>query len=157
MEFVVNEWLPEYLIPTATDEEMEKVNRFLQAFLNRGDMLVVRNPSAFLGKVHRFRKKYDYDNEAREKLKYLIAQILENADICKLVDEEEIELPEPTNTLLLEEGTNYNSDRYLFEAATAIEAEDKIIVTTDVKLKEQMEDDPNFKVILLDDFLEDYS
>ena len=32
MDFVVNEWLPEYLRPTANPEEREKASAFLKAF-----------------------------------------------------------------------------------------------------------------------------
>lgn len=48
----------------------------------------------------------------------------------------------------------FNSDTYLFEAAML--SRDKIIVTTDEKLANQMRDVDTFRVVLLSDFLNDY-
>ncbi len=50
---------------------------------------------------------------------------------------------------------NFSSDQYLFEAASAITAE-KLIITTDVRLKEQFSDQPWCDIVLLSEFLETY-
>lgn len=53
-----------------------------------------------------------------------------------------------------EEGSNYASDQYLFEAAWC--ADSKIIVTTDIRLIEHMKNVGPFKLFSLEVFLEKF-
>ncbi|MCB0518392.1 MAG: hypothetical protein H6577_02640 [Lewinellaceae bacterium] len=156
MELVVNEWLPDYLRPDATDEAKGQVEQFLNSFMKRPDILYVKDPSPFLDKVYKYQKAFDYDIKSREAIKMFIKLVLRNnPDKCIMVNVDEVK-PLPDNTLekLNEAGTNYNSDTYLFEAAN--NTADKIIITTDTKLQKQMADDEHFQVVLLEDFLNDY-
>lgn len=155
MELVVNEWLPEYLRPNAAEQEKQLVEQFLNSFMQRTDLLFVKDPSPFLDKIQRFQKEYDYDLKAREAFKLFIKHILRNPEKCTLLMEGEIiALPMATLEKLNEEGTNFSSDTYLFEAANS--TADKTIITTDVKLQRQMANDKTFQVVLLEDFLKDY-
>ena len=155
MELVVNEWLPEYLRPNASDEEKELVEQFLNSFMQRSDKLFVKDPSPFLDKIHKFQKEFDYDVKAREAFKMFIKHILRNPEKCTLLMDDELEaLPERTLEKLNEKGKNFDSDTYLFEAANSTAA--KTIITTDVKLKNQMEEEEQFQIVLLKDFLKDY-
>ncbi len=154
MDFVVNEWLPEYLRPTANPEERERAVLFLRAFIIKPkDRIVVREPSDFLRKIHRFRKEFDYDNGSRELYKNLIKAILENSEKClQILDSDSPKLPAELQEKL--SIGNFSSDTYLFEAAQL--SDSKIIVTTDERLQKHIADTAGFKVVLLDDFLRGY-
>jgi DNA replicative helicase MCM subunit Mcm2 (Cdc46/Mcm family) len=155
MELVVNEWLPEYLRPNASDVEKRLAEQFLNSFMQRSDRLFVKDPSPFLDKIHRFQKDFDYDIKSREAFKTFIKLILRNPERCTLVMEDELkELPKSTSEKLNQAGTNFHSDTYLFESANL--TANNIVITTDVKLKNQMADDEHFQVVLLEDFLKDY-
>ena len=154
MEFVVNEWLMEYLRPNANEEHRQLAERFLERFTKRTqDKIFIREPSPFLDKALRYPK--DFRNyEIVALYQNFIKFILLNPQKCKRIDIETIALPLEVVEKLNLPNTNYISDTYLFEAATF--TKDKIIVTTDEKLVHQMQDIGEFKVILLTDFLENY-
>ena len=153
MEFVVNEWLPEYFRPNATPEEKEKLEIFLNKFMVRNDKLFVRRPSEFLSKILLLSKHYQYDNKVHTNLKSFISNILQNSDRCVFVNDNEFEL-EGAIIDKLKEGGNTISDQYLFEAAARTAT--KTIITTDAKLKKWMGNEKTFKIELLDDFLTSY-
>ncbi len=153
MELVVNEWLPEYFKPNASNGEKAKLEKFLNTFTERNDKIFVRRPSEFYRKIHRYKKDYQNNLKVNEQLGRFINYILINSDRCFIVDDGEFELPEVTVSKLSEPG-NYKSDTYLFEAASVTET--KLIITTDEKLKSHMEDNGIFNVQLLDEFLANY-
>jgi hypothetical protein len=154
MEFVVNEWLPEYFKATAHLHERKKLQHFLNTFLLRGDKIYVRRPSPFLVKIERLAKDFQQnDIQQYRELKKFYSTILLDSDRCKFIKDGEFELPETTRKKLIS-GGNTISDVYLFEAASATTT--KIILTTDAKLKALMEEDGNFKIHLLDSFLKNY-
>ena len=153
MEFVVNEWLPEYFKPDATIEEKRKLEKFLNKFMERNDKMFVRKPSEFLRKILRYANDYQTNNKAYENINRFIKFIYLDSERCKLIHDGEFELPESIRNKLIE-GGNTISDIYLFEAASATEA--KLILTTDVKLKNLMENEGIFRVELLDGFLANY-
>ena len=63
MEFVVNEWLPEYFKPDATSEQKLQLEKFLNKFMVRNDKIYVRKPSEFLRKILRYAN--DYQNNPK--------------------------------------------------------------------------------------------
>jgi hypothetical protein len=153
MDFVVNEWLSEYLRPTADKEKHGKVLFFFKALMQKAeDRIVVREPSDFLRKIHRYRKEFDYDLASREAYKFFIRTILENSEKCLQIPREGLQ---PLPAELLEKLGEGHSDIYLFEAAQ--HSDSKIIVTTDERLQDRVAGIEGFKVILLDDFLKTYS
>ncbi|HEV8081583.1 MAG TPA: hypothetical protein VGP55_00170 [Chitinophagaceae bacterium] len=153
MEFVVNEWLPQYFKPDASIEEKQKLELFLNKFLERKDKIFVRRPSEFLRKIHRFKKDYQYNIKTYNEIGKFINLILLDSDRCFFVDDDEFKLSEAIINKLVE-GGNTVSDTYLFEAASA--TKNKLILTTDMKLKTFMANEETFRVELLDDFLEKY-
>ncbi|MFH1004468.1 MAG: hypothetical protein V1781_03090 [Bacteroidota bacterium] len=153
MEFVVNEWLPEYFRHDASDEEKEKLKKFLNKFMVEKDKLFVRKGSEFLRKIHRYKKDYQYNIKVYNEIGKFIDNILRDSDRCFFVDDDEFELPD-TIIDKLTKGGNTISDKYLFEAA--IMTTTKTIITTDVKLKTFMIDEKTFTIKLLDDFLMNY-
>ena len=154
MELVVNEWLMEYLRPNASHAEKALAQQFLQRFMQReDDKIFVREPSAFLDKVFRYTKVYINNTEILQFYRQFIKQILLNQNKCCRVTEN-VDLNDALLEKLNQPNTNFNSDTYLFEAATF--TKDKIIVTTDEKLAYQMRNIEAIKVVLLSDFLKDY-
>lgn len=154
MEFVVNEWLMEYLRPNASHAEKALAQKFLQRFMQReDDKIFVREPSAFLNKAFRYAKEYQNNTEIVQFYRRFIKEILINQNKCFIVTET-VDLPLTLLEKLNQPNTNFNSDTYLFEAATF--TKDKIIVTTDERLAHQMRDIEGIKVVLLSDFLKDY-
>lgn len=153
MEFVVNEWLPEYFKPNASNDEKQKLEKFLNRFIERNDKIFVRRPSEFYRKIYRYKKDYQNNLKVNEQIGKFINFILINSDRCFIVDDGEFELSEEIRNKLIE-GGNTASDIYLFEAASATKA--KIIFTTDIKLKDLMKNESSYQVELLDIFLVNY-
>jgi predicted nucleic acid-binding protein len=153
MELVVNEWLPEYFKPDATQEEKQLLQLFLQKFLQKNDTIVVRKPSPFLKKIDKYAKDYQTNQKVYQHLKNFIQLILKDSNRCIFVNDENEFAISNSAKEKLQQG-NYNSDEYLFEAA--LFADSKIIVTTDIRLVDQMKDQEQFKVMPLKVFLENY-
>lgn len=153
MDLVVNEWLPEYFRPNASNNEKQKLEKFLNRFIEKNDKIYVRRPSEFYRKIHRYKKDYQNNLKVNEQIGKFINLILLDSDRCIIVDDGEFELSDEIKKKLIE-GGNTVSDTYLFEAASATKT--KLILTTDVKLKALMENNETFKVELLDTFLINY-
>lgn len=152
MELVVNEWLPEYFRPDASEEQKRLLEFFLNKFYEKGDTIYIRRPSEFLRKIYRFAKDYHYDEKCYENITKFLNFILYESERAVWIDEVEQKLPSETIQRL--SSGNYSSDTYLFEAA--IHTSSKLIITTDERLAIQMRDDEVFKVQLLTDFLKAY-
>ncbi len=154
MDFVVNEWLPAYFRPEASRGEKLRLQTFLLRFMERGDRIIVREPSPFIDKILRYASDYQRQHEIVTPIRNFIKNILEDSQRCVRVFEHEVEeLPESVAEKLLV--GNYSSDKYLFEAATAI-AGGKLIVTTDARLQAHFEDEKWCILELLPEFLEAY-
>lgn len=153
MELVVNEWLPEYFKPNATNEEKEKLEKFLNKFLERNDKIFVRLSSEFFRKILRYASDYQNHPKIYSNIHLFITAIYLDSNRCRIIHDIDFELSLDIRSKLIE-GGNTESDTYLFEAASATSS--KIIITTDVKLKEWMTNVGEFNIILLDDFLETY-
>jgi hypothetical protein len=149
MDFVVNEWLPEYFKPDATAVEKQLLSQFIVKFLAKNDKIFVKNPSPFLEKLYRFEKYYT-DTKIKAQIKFFIAKVLEDSERCVWV-KDEIVLPDNIEKLFT---GNFGSDRYLFEAA--FQTETKKIITTDAKLRMQFEENQIFELVDLSIFLETY-
>ncbi len=153
MEFVVNEWLPEYFKPEAPIEEKRKLKRFLNRFHEKGDKIFVRRTSPFLNKIYKFSKDYQNYHDTFLQLTDFFKLVLLDSEKCFFVDDDDFELSDLIRKKLIETG-NYVSDTYLFEAASLTDS--KLIITTDERLQAFMKNEPSFKIVLLDDFLLTY-
>jgi len=76
MELVINEWLPEYFRPDAEKSEKEMLEKFLNRFFAKEDIIFVRSPSPFLQKILRFAKVYQANAKAYQSLSMFINLIL---------------------------------------------------------------------------------
>ncbi len=146
MEIVVNEWLLEYMKPKAKQKEREAVNTFFEK-IDKGQIkIVVRRPSAFLNKCHKYRKIFHGDPYSRTALKRFIATVLKDTTKCRFVDDNELSPLSSDCKKILTQG-NLNSDAYLFEAANT--TKQKVIITTDAKLAKAFSKSQSFQVTLL--------
>ena len=156
MEYVVNEWLLDYFRYNDGTAEKEKLYKFLAYFSSNDDVIIVRIPSPFSKKLYDYANVLQNDHEKYQHLKLFINIILDS-DKCKIFPEWEYPTPSLSANLnsKLNQG-NFGSDRYLFETAMFITKNEKIIITTDAKLVEHVKEISEFKLILLNDFLEKY-
>ena len=165
MDFVINEWFPEYLRPAEARGNSELNHRLAQDFLynfeQKNDLLLVRNGSPFVSKILKYSDDFGDYPKSRKLFKRFIATVLKDSERCRQIyDSDLIEFSATTKRLLeldvaeIQRKHNFYSDTYLFEAAQ--HAESKIIVTTDKRLQEHMKDDAGFEVCLLEVFLEKY-
>lgn len=152
MEFVVNEWLPEYLKPTASIEDKRKIIRFIELFLMKENArLLVRRPSPFLTKLYRLEKDFPNDLLGIRPVKNFIRLVIQDSNKCRFIDSNEFK-PLPESLVKLLSMGNYASDTYLFEAAYSLTS-GYLIVTTDEKLVNHVGDKADCQLILLDEFL----
>jgi len=115
MDFVVNEWLPEYFKPAALAEEKRQLETFLNRFWQRNDRIIVKRPSPFLEKIYKCAKAYQEHPEIVDPMRSFIKLILENSEKCVFIDDQDTpSLPQAISGLLSQPGTNYSSDTYLF-------------------------------------------
>lgn len=155
MEFVINEWLPEYLRADADKKNNSLAIKFLKKFLQSNDKIIVKIPSPFTNKIYKCEKVYSGFPSAAENYRNLRDIIFANTERTRWIYQSEIkEIPKITYDKLHAVGTNFYQDLYLFE--TAHLSESKLIITTDAALKDFMKDDPHFKIQLLEDFLPQY-
>jgi hypothetical protein len=153
MEFVINEWFPEYFIYPEGSKEKTFLKKFVNKFYNSKDVLFIKRPSEFWSKLHRYSKQYHANEDIYRELKIFISVILQDSNRVKIIDED-IELPNEVLGKLNIMNTNFFSDQYLFEAA--FKSDSKIIVTTDIKLIGHMGKSEFYNLVLLDDFMEEY-
>lgn len=155
MEFVINEWFPEYCKTDATEEQRKLLLDFLGIFLSKNDVLIIKKPSSFYNKLNTLTKHYRSHRDPKFYLllKEIQKTILNDSNKVKYINHD-IFLDGKILELLNKEGTNFSSDIYLFEAAFI--SDSKIIVTTDKKLVKLVSENENYKVIMLDNFMSTY-
>lgn len=149
MEIVVNEWLLDYLLPDAAEEERNLARRFMIAWPKKNDKVVIRRQSPFTRKLYRYLKATETKIDFNRPFLRLHKFLFRDSDKTILVEESEItKLP---NEL---EATTPPDDKYLIELAYS--KPDRIILTSDTKLKEQLKDEIHLKIYLLEEFLQNY-
>lgn len=122
--------------------------------MERGDRIIVKEPSPFINKILRYANDYQHIHEIVTPIRFFIKNILNDSLRCiRVSDEETAELPNSIEEKLAI--GNFGSDKYLFEAASTIEDE-KLIVTTDARLQTHFEDEDWCRLELLPDFLNSY-
>jgi predicted nucleic acid-binding protein len=151
MEIVINEWFPEFFIHPEGSKEKNRLRQFVNIFYNSKDVLVIKRPSEFWSKLHRYAKANQNNEEVYKELKTFIRAVLQDSRRVIYIDDE-VALPIEIDNLLNIPNTNFSSDQYLFEAA--YQSESKIIVTTDQKLIDHMGQSEHYRLIHLDNFIE---
>jgi hypothetical protein len=149
MEIVINEWLLEYLRPDAQESDKRQAVHFLNVFLRKRDMLVVKRSSPFVDKFYRFMKQFGSNTAFKKNFSKLNNILFRDADKTIIVDENDLRnLPDD-----ITDKTPVD-DLYLIELWYA--KKERIVLTTDVRLKEKLKDVSGLNICLLSEFLQDY-
>lgn len=149
MEIVVNEWLLDYICPNSDLNKTSMAIQFINAVVKKCDKIVIRRPSPFVSKFYRNMKKFGWNPIFKKYSKKMHQLLFLNSDKTVIVDDADInKLPKG-----IEEKIPCD-DIYLIELAYS--SEDKIIITTDKRLKEKLHDVDDLKVYLLEEFLVEY-
>ncbi len=148
MEIVVNEWLLEYLRPDAQESDRATVIQFLNVFVQKCDKLVIKRESRFT------RKFYDYSKRSEQFVNTkpffsMLHRLFRDADRTVIADDSDLqELPGD-----IAKKTPCD-DKYLIELWYA--KQDRMVLTTDAKLKDKLKDVPGLRISLLEEFLPNY-
>lgn len=150
MEMVVNEWLLEYLCPDAKESNTNLAIRFVNAWVTKCDKVVIRRPSPFVTKFYRYWQKFGQDTDFKKRFSKLNQLLFINSDKTVIADDSDIK--KLKNEV---EAKTPSDDKYLIELAYS--EPDRIVVTTDRRLKDKLQGEANLKIYLLEEFLHKYS
>ena len=149
MEIVVNEWLLHYLCPDAQESDRMTAVRFVNILVRKCDKMVIKRNSPFVVKFYRFMKQFESDTSSKQRFSKLNRLLFLDSDRTIIADESELkELPKEIAD------KTPPDDKYLIELWYA--KQDRIVLTTDTKLKDKLKDIPGLKICLLQEFLEEY-
>jgi len=149
MEIVVNEWLLHYLCPDAKECDTNCAFQFIKVWIKGSDKVVIRRQSPFTKKLYAFMKASESHSDFIKKRFVRLFKFSLDSDKTIVVDECDI------NSLPQElEAKTPPKDKYLIELAYSRPG--SIIVTTDTKLKEKLQDEVDLKIYLLEEFLQNY-
>lgn len=146
MEIVVNEWLLDYMLPDSTKQQKEFVVQFIDIWIKRCDRVLIRRTGPFVNKFYRYWKSVENDQASRKRFKLLHSLLFLNSDKTKIVDDTDVQ-PLPTE---LSQKVPMD-DKYLIELAYV--STDRIVITTDAKLKDKLKDEQALKIYLLEEFI----
>jgi hypothetical protein len=148
MEFVVNEWLLEYIRRDAEPQNRADACKFLEHLKNKPDKLVIKRKSRFSDKYYWYMKEGEHDDRSKEISKFL-GYLLRDSNKTTIMEEEEVpQIPED-----IKEDCPAD-DIYLIELA--LFSKDRTIITTDRKLKEKMNSCSILKILIFSDFIQTY-
>lgn len=148
MEIVVNEWLLDYLCPDTEEYKKELVIKFVNAWEQGRYGVVIRRPSPFLKKFYQYWQRFGRDTDIKKRFLKL-SLLFYDSDKTIIADERDIrKLPEEL------EAKTPSDDKYLIELCYSKSG--RIIITTDTPLKQKLEDEPDLKIYLLEEFLQEY-
>jgi len=149
MEIVVNEWLPEYLRPDADASETDLVDKFVKAWLEKCDKIIIKENSPFTSKFYAYMHQSGGYPTYRKRFEVLFHLFLDS-DRTAIVNECDIrELPQDLTKIVPDD------DKYLVELWHSVPG--SVVVTTDAKLRNTLiEYDSSAKIYLLKEFLQMY-
>jgi hypothetical protein len=131
VEIVVDEWLLEYMRPDAEADDRLLALRFVNAWKRRCDRLLLRSPSPFVNKFYRFMKSFGRDLEFKGRFSKLNLLLFRNSLKTRILGEGDApSLPKEVADMIP------SDDRYLIEAASC--SEERVLVTTDERLRERL-------------------
>jgi len=148
MEIVVNEWLLDYLCPNAQESERKAALQFLNAFVRKTDKIVLRSHSPFVDKFYDYSKRSEQFTNIKP-LFSILHLLFRNADKTIIAYDRDLQtLPDDIAA------KTPPGDKYLIELWYS--KQDRIVLTTDTRLKDKLKDIPGLKICLLQDFLPEY-
>jgi len=149
MEVVVNEWLLEYLRPDAEESDRRKAFKFVSIVMQKCYKIVIKGNSPFVNKFRNYSKLSEQYIDSKQLFSMLHKLLFRDSDKTIIVNDSELQtLPEDIAA------KTPSDDKYLIELWYS--KQDRIVVTTDTKLKDKLKDIPNLKICLLQEFLQEY-
>lgn len=149
MKIVVNEWLLDYICPGIDLKKISMADQFISGLLKKCDKIVIGRATPFVKKFYHHMKKFGSDTDFKRRSTKLNELFFRNLDKTIILDDVNIEkVPKE-----IEEKAPAD-DKYLIKLAYS--SEDKIIVTTDQRLKDKLQDEVDIKIYLLPEFLAEY-
>ncbi len=146
MEIVVNEWLLDYLRPDAEKSHNKLAVRFIENWVRGCYRVVIRKQSPFSKKLFDYMKQSEPSPSMHRPFSKLHKLLFRDSDKTLIVDEPDIKgLPEYLKV------KTPGDDKYLVELSYSGTA--RVIVTTDTRLKDALQDEPHIKIYLLEEFL----
>ena len=151
MEFVINEWFLDWHRPSAGPIDQQRARDFVGWLLESEHRIVLLRQSPFTQKLNAYRREFHYHPMCQLYLKIFFSQVVENPDKCRILETAPM-LPEETEARLAV--GNFGSDRYLFQSAA--DTAQRLIVTTDQKLIDHMNQKDGFNLILPEELFQIY-
>lgn len=149
MEIVVNEWLLDYLRPDARECDRRMALEFVNALVKKRDKMVVKRNSGFTRKFYTYMKMFGWDVASKSRFSKLNRLLFRDLDKTIIADDTDLQpLPDEIAT------QSPDDDKYLIELWYS--NQDRIVVTTDTRLKDILRDIPNLRICLLQEFLPEY-
>jgi len=153
MEIVVDEWLLDYLHPDSERSKRNLALKFVNAWVEKCDKVVIKRPSQFVKKFYTYMKQFEKDLDFKKRFKKMNELLFHNSDKTIIKDDYDIEsLPERIEQKVPIDG---RYDRCLVELAYS--SADRTIITTDERLKEKLKDESDLRIYLLEEFMKNYS
>ena len=150
MEIVVNEWLLDYLRPDAEECHQDLAIKFVNTWVKKCDKVVIRRPSPFVSKFHSYMKQFGRNQQFKKRLSKLYKLLFLDSNKTIIADDNDVkELPEEVIA------KTHSKDKYLIELLYS--KQERIFVTTDIKLRDKLQDETNLKIYILQNFLQNYS
>jgi hypothetical protein len=149
MEIIVNEWLLEYLRPDAPITDRDAAVQFVKTLVRKCDKMVIKRKSPFANKLYAYMYSFGWDACSRKRFSDLHKLVFLDSDKTIIADDSDLQdLPEDISA------KTPTDDKYLIELWYV--KQDRIVLTTDAKLKEKLKDVPDLKICLLVEFLQQY-
>lgn len=162
-QIVVNEWFLEYGKEDTPLENIEIAKDFFRILMSNPFQIVVIEGDEFVKKLYKYEKKSLGQSSYKfEYYKDIKIHILLNSRKCVLNDfDVKVNIDSHTNYLLSvneddDEANNIESDRFLFNSASLIEGNEKLILTTDDKLIKRFAKQSTYKVQHIKDFIKEH-
>jgi len=146
MQFVVNEWLLDFLVPNTDKDKIRAVNKFIRFISENDDQIVIGRNNNFVSKFHHFMKQYGWDADFKQRFKKLRHLLFYDSTRTLIIEKDDL----ATVDAAIASHTP-DDDVYLVELAFS--TQDRKIVTTDTRLKSALKNVPEIDVILLSEFM----
>jgi len=148
MEIIINEWLLNYLRPDAQESDRRAAMQFLNVFVKKCDKIVIKRNSRFVDKFYDYSKRSEQFVNSKP-LFSMLHLLFRDADKTIIAYDRDLQvLPEDIDAKTPED------DKYLIELWYS--NQDRIVLTTDAKLRDKLKDIPGLKICLLPEFLKEY-
>ncbi len=148
MQLVVNEWMLDFLVPGAENQQIAKVNKFIKFISENSHQIVIGRKNNFVSKLYHYMKRYGWNLIFKARFKKLSQLLFFDHARTKIIEEHEL-------TPLSDEIISITPDDDLYLLQLAFSTEDKTIITTDARLKNVLQIVQEVNICLLDDYFAD--